>query len=125
MENRILAIPCSSSPRARVPLWAFPRSANRDALRSGLRYAGKYDKKILVEEFINGKEIEVAVMGNDNPMASICGEIDSGAEFYDYDAKYLTDDLQGLYPRPHPCRGGGSGAGDGSRRSTTPLAVRA
>ena len=53
--------------------------------------AGKYDEKILVEEFIDGKEVEVAVLGNNNPMASVCGEIDSGAEFYDYDAKYITD----------------------------------
>jgi len=45
----------------------------------------------LVEEFIHGREIEVAVMGNDSPVASICGEIDSGADFYDYDAKYITD----------------------------------
>jgi D-alanine-D-alanine ligase len=44
-----------------------------------------------VEEFISGREVEVAVMGNESPMASICGEIDSGADFYDYDAKYLTD----------------------------------
>ena len=36
-------------------------------------------------------EVEVAVLGNDNPFASICGEIDSGAEFYDYDAKYISD----------------------------------
>ena len=48
-------------------------------------------KKILVEEFIHGREIEVAVLGNENPVASVCGEIDSGAEFYDYDAKYITD----------------------------------
>ena len=46
---------------------------------------------MLVEEFINGREIEVAVLGNNTPMASIPGEIDSGAEFYDYDAKYVTD----------------------------------
>ena len=44
-----------------------------------------------MEEFIHGREVEVAVLGNDNPVASICGEIDSGAEFYDYDAKYVTD----------------------------------
>ena len=75
---------------------------DRDALRSGLRYAGKYDKKILVEEFVNGKEIEVAVMGNDNPMASICGEIDSGAEFYDYDAKYLTETSKAYIPARIP-----------------------
>ena len=71
---------------------------DRDALRSGLRYAGKYDKKILVEEFINGKEIEVAVMGNDNPMVSVCGEIDSGAEFYDYEAKYISDSARLYIP---------------------------
>ena len=44
-----------------------------------------------MEEYIQGKEIEVAVMGNESPMASVCGEIDSGADFYDYDAKYITD----------------------------------
>lgn len=67
------------------------KASNQDALRKALIFAGQYDEKILVEEFINGAEIEVAVLGNKNPMASICGEIDSGAEFYDYDAKYVTD----------------------------------
>lgn len=64
---------------------------NREALRTALQNAAKFDKKILVEEFINGREVEVAVLGNDAPAASICGEIDSGTEFYDYDAKYLSD----------------------------------
>ena len=67
------------------------KAADRDALCAALNHAGKFDGKILVEEFINGREIEVAVMGNDSPVASVCGEIDSGAEFYDYDAKYVTD----------------------------------
>ena len=67
------------------------KAANREALDKALHDAAKFDEKVLVEEFINGREIEVAVMGNDNPVASICGEIDSGAEFYDYDAKYVTD----------------------------------
>ena len=67
------------------------KSADRQALEQGLRAAAVYDQKVLVEEFIRGKEIEVAVMGNDNPVASVCGEIDSGEEFYDYDAKYITD----------------------------------
>ena len=65
--------------------------ADRQRLRDALLKAGTYDEKILVEEFIHGREIEVAVMGNESPVASICGEIDSGAEFYDYDAKYITD----------------------------------
>ena len=67
------------------------KAADREALRNALLAASVYDKKILVEEFIHGREVEVAVMGNDNPMASICGEIDSGADFYDYEAKYITD----------------------------------
>ena len=67
------------------------KAADRDSLRSALLQAGAFDSKILVEEFIHGREIEVAVMGNESPVASICGEIDSGAEFYDYDAKYVSD----------------------------------
>lgn len=67
------------------------KAADREALVKALTFAAKYDDKVLVEEFIRGQEIEVAVMGNENPVASVCGEIDSGAEFYDYDAKYITD----------------------------------
>ena len=67
------------------------KAANQEELRNALSKAGTFDSKILVEEFIHGREVEVAVMGNENPVASICGEIDSGAEFYDYDAKYVTD----------------------------------
>ena len=67
------------------------KAADREAAMQALAYAAEYDEKILVEEFIDGYEVEVAVMGNDTPVASVCGEIDSGAEFYDYDAKYVTD----------------------------------
>ena len=67
------------------------KAMDRTQLEQALQKAGAFDDKILVEEFIHGREVEVAVMGNDSPVASICGEIDSGAEFYDYDAKYVTD----------------------------------
>ena len=67
------------------------KAADREALKVALLKATAYDTKVLVEEFISGREVEVAVMGNESPVASICGEIDSGAEFYDYDAKYVTD----------------------------------
>ncbi len=67
------------------------KAETRDALKDALLQAGIYDEKILVEEFIDGREVEVAVMGNDSPVASEVGEIDSGAEFYDYDAKYIND----------------------------------
>ena len=74
------------------------KAADRSALEAALLAAGKYDDKVLVEEFIHGREIEVAVMGNGNPVASICGEIDSGADFYDYDAKYVTDTSTAYIP---------------------------
>ena len=78
------------------------KAADRESLDKALLEAAKFDKKILVEEFIHGREIEVAVMGNDNPVASICGEIDSGAEFYDYDAKYVTDTSRPYIPARIP-----------------------
>jgi len=59
-------------------------------LRAALDKALAEDSKALIEEFIEGREIEVAVMGNENPIASPCGEIDPGAAFYDYETKYVS-----------------------------------
>jgi len=67
------------------------KARTREELISALELALRFDHKVLVEEFIDGQEIECAVMGNDTPMASVCGEVDSGADFYDYDAKYITN----------------------------------
>jgi len=78
------------------------KANNRDALKDALLSAGVYDEKILVEEFIHGREVEVAVMGNASPVASIVGEIDSGSEFYDYDAKYVTDSSIAYIPARIP-----------------------
>ena len=78
------------------------KAKDRQALRDALLHAGTFDEKILVEEFIHGREVEVAVMGNDSPMASICGEIDAGADFYDYDAKYVTDTSTAYIPARIP-----------------------
>ncbi len=78
------------------------KAMDRESLEEGLRTAVEFDDKILVEEFIHGREIEVAVLGNQDPVASIAGEIDSGAEFYDYDAKYLTDTSTAYIPARIP-----------------------
>ena len=78
------------------------KAGDRETLRSALLQAGTYDEKILVEEFIDGREVEVAVMGNSSPVASECGEINSGAEFYDYDAKYVTDTSVAYIPARIP-----------------------
>lgn len=78
------------------------KATSREDLRSALMDAGTYDEKILVEEFIHGREVEVAVMGNASPVASVCGEIDSGAEFYDYESKYITDTSTAYIPARIP-----------------------
>ena len=78
------------------------KAANREELKDALLSAGVYDEKILVEEFIDGHEVEVAVMGNESPVASEVGEIDSGAEFYDYDAKYISDTSVAYIPARIP-----------------------
>ncbi len=62
----------------------------RAQLEKALVEALRFDRKVLVEEFIDGQEVEVAVLGNEAPCASVCGEIDAGADFYDYEAKYLS-----------------------------------
>ncbi len=69
-----------------------------DSLRAAIEEALRFDKKVLIEEFIKGREIEVAVMGNETPVASVCGEIDPGSEFYDYDSKYITDSASYFIP---------------------------
>lgn len=78
------------------------KATEREDLKKALLEAGKYDDKVLVEDFIRGREIEVAVMGNESPVASVCGEIDSGADFYDYDAKYITDTSVSYIPARIP-----------------------
>ena len=64
---------------------------NRQAFKHAICDAFNYDNKILMEEFINGREIECSVLGNDNPIASLCGEILPRQEFYSYEAKCLDE----------------------------------
>jgi len=112
LENRMENTLDTLELRFRYPMFVKPagtgssvgvsKATDREALKEALRGAAKFDKKILVEEFIHGREIEVAVMGNGNPVASICGEIDSGADFYDYEAKYVTDTSTAYIPARIP-----------------------
>ena len=101
MENNAPAVLDMLEEAFKYPVFVKPagtgssvgvaKAKDRAALEKALVNAARFDSKILVEEFIDGREVEVAVLGNDAPAASICGEIDSGTEFYDYDAKYVSD----------------------------------
>ena len=97
LENKF-AYPMFVKPSGTGSSVGVSKAKDRQSLCKALRDAAVYDDKVLVEEFIAGREVEVAVMGNANPMASICGEIDSGADFYDYEAKYITDTSTAYIP---------------------------
>ncbi len=89
--EKAFAYPVFVKPAGTGSSVGVAKAKTREALEAALRNAAKFDRKVLVEEFINGREVEVAVLGNAGPAASVCGEIDSGTEFYDYDAKYISD----------------------------------
>jgi len=61
-----------------------------DLLIDAITEASRYSDRVLVEEFFDGREIEVAVIGNERPKASVCGEIKPGDEFYTYSDKYIN-----------------------------------
>ncbi|MGD9161714.1 MAG: D-alanine--D-alanine ligase [Desulfobacteraceae bacterium] len=64
---------------------------NREEFDTALNDAFSFDCKVIVEEFIKGREIECAVLGNENPIASVPGEICTQHDFYSYDAKYIDE----------------------------------
>ena len=57
-----------------------------------LRHSAQFDRKILIEKGIDGRELECAILGNEDPQASVVGEVFSAHEFYDYEAKYVNPD---------------------------------
>lgn len=85
--------PCSSGSSVGVS-----RVCNEEELKNAVEIAFKFDDKVLVEQEIIGREIEVAVLGNENPISSVAGEIASGSEFYSYDAKYKDNSSQLFIP---------------------------
>jgi len=78
------------------------KAHNREELVHALRVAAEYDHKIIVEQGINCRECECAVLGNDEPIASVVGEIVASNEFYDYNAKYINSKSQVVIPADIP-----------------------
>lgn len=64
---------------------------NNSEYLDGVKTAFDYDLKIIIEEYIKGREIECSVLGNSKPIASVPGEIIPGHEFYSYEAKYIDE----------------------------------
>jgi D-alanine-D-alanine ligase len=78
------------------------KAKDADELAEALRIAAKYDRKVLVEQGVTVREIEVSVMGNEQPMVSQPGEICSSNEFYDYKAKYVDNKSVAVIPANLP-----------------------
>ena len=74
------------------------KAHNIQELKSAIEEAAKYDNKILVEEGIIGREVECAVLGNEDVISSCVGEIKAADEFYSYDAKYNNEESKTLIP---------------------------
>jgi D-alanine-D-alanine ligase len=72
----------------------------RSDLLEGLMEAAQYDRRVLIEHGVNGREIEVSVLGNESPRASVAGEIRPSDDFYSYDAKYINEGSELLIPAP-------------------------
>jgi D-alanine-D-alanine ligase len=78
------------------------KCSSRSDLLEGLIEASRYDRRILIQRSINAREIEVSVLGNSNPKASVPGEVIPSREFYSYEAKYIDDMSELLIPAPIP-----------------------
>lgn len=76
------------------------KATDKDSLVKAVEFAFRYDTKVIVEEFVDARELEVSVLGNDEPEASVPGEIVSSGEYYDYAAKYIDGKSQMLIPAP-------------------------
>jgi len=74
------------------------KAKNRSELAAALTEAARFDRRLVVETGVNGREIEVSVLGNDEPIASMPGEIFPGGEFYDYNDKYFDNRSTSLVP---------------------------
>jgi D-alanine-D-alanine ligase len=92
--------PCFVKPVNGGSSVGVSKAKDRGGLVAALDLAARYDRKVLVERAIDAREIECSVLGNDEPEASVPGEIVPANEFYDYRAKYIDHGSRLLIPAP-------------------------
>lgn len=98
--ERAIGYDCFVKPACLGSSVGITKAHHRAELEKALRVAAAYDRKIIVEKAVPAREIEVSVLGNDAPMASVPGEIVPCREFYDYRAKYIEGRSELLIPAP-------------------------
>lgn len=94
--------PCFVKPVNLGSSVGVSKAHGREELEHAINVAAEYDRKIIIERAINCREVECAVLGNDEPIASVVGEVISSNEFYDYRAKYIDNKSQTIIPADIP-----------------------
>jgi len=95
-----VGFPCFVKPVNLGSSVGISKVADRGELAAGIDLAARYDRKIIIERGVDAREIEVSVLGNDEPVASLPGEITFDAEWYDYSTKYLEGQSRLTIPAP-------------------------
>ncbi len=95
-----LGLPCFVKPANMGSSVGVTKAHTIEELRDAISFALTYDEWVVVEEAIVGREIEIAVIGNNQPFVSVPGEIVPGDEFYSYDDKYINGASTSLVPAP-------------------------
>jgi D-alanine-D-alanine ligase len=95
-----IGFPCFVKPANLGSSVGVSKAKSPDELSAAVALAGTYDRKLLVERAMVGREIEVSVLGNDDPEASVPGEVIPEKEWYDYEAKYTPGLTRFLIPAP-------------------------
>ncbi len=93
-----IGYPCFTKPANMGSSVGITKVHDAGELAMGMAAAGRFDRKIIVEQGVEARELEVSVLGNDDPIASVAGEIVPCHEFYDYDAKYIDDRSELIIP---------------------------
>jgi D-alanine-D-alanine ligase len=96
--SRSLKYPVFVKPANLGSSVGISKAANKGELRAAISDAARYDRRVIVERAVVGREIEVSVLGNDHPAASLPGEIIAGHEFYDYEDKYIDNTSRTVVP---------------------------
>lgn len=97
-----LGYPCFVKPANLGSSVGIAKVRNRQELETALDNAASYDRRIIIEAGVVAREVECAVLGNDNPKASVIGEITFSSDFYDYETKYTEGKADLLIPSPLP-----------------------
>jgi len=99
---RRFGFPCFVKPANLGSSVGVSKAVDRASLGAALTLAARYDRKLIVERGLNAREIEVSVLGNEAPEASVPGEILPAREWYDYQAKYAPGGAEAKIPAPLP-----------------------